>query len=716
MQQVSKHKSKKRLKPVTGPAALQADFRTGGRSELKWWMLVAIVVALTAAVRIRLLGIPLERDEGEYAYAGQLMLEGIPPYKLVYSMKFPGIDAAYAAIMTVFGQTITGIHLGFMLVNAAAIVLIYMLGKRLIAPAAGVAACAAYALLSLGEKVLGTQAHATHFVVLAALGGMLLLLRAIDDRRRSTLLWSGVLFGIAVLMKQHGIFFVFFGALYLTWDYLTRRRDAWLARVRDLAIFLCGVSLPILLTGLVLWWTGVFDKFWFWTFTYAREYEQELHLSAGIRLFRSTTHVIVMPNLAIWIIALAGLVLIWWRKENRSTAVFVTGLLALSSLAVCPGFYFRQHYYVLMLPAIALLAGTAVEIAGKQWPRLSWLLYGAFVAALVFSIVRQREYLFQMSPIEISREMYFKSPFPEAVQIADYIRKHTAKDARIAILGSEPEISFYANRLSASGYVYVYGLMEPQPYALTMQDEFMNDVEKSQPDYIVFATNPSSWAQVSSISSFKILQWWATYQPQRYKELVAVADIVSRDHTEYRWSDAGTYQVKSSSALLVYKRTDATPDSTAGVSKADAQEAQDKLEQTAQVNMMKMAIALKPDNYYAHNNLAILLYKQGLKEEASRELRISLAIRPDQATVHYDLGNLLAEMHQLPEAVEEFKRTLQLTPDDAHVHNDLGVVLAQLGDFEKATEQFSEADRIDPAYADARRNFEFAQARIKNKK
>ncbi len=160
-------------------------------------MLVAIVIALTAAVRIRLLGIPQERDEGEYAYAGQLMLHGIPPYKLLYSMKFPGIDAAYAAIMAVFGQTITGIHLGFMLVNAATIVLIYLLGKRLFTPAAGVAACAAYALLSIGQDVLGTQAHATHFVVLAALGGTLLLLRGIDDRRWATVFLSGVLYGIA---------------------------------------------------------------------------------------------------------------------------------------------------------------------------------------------------------------------------------------------------------------------------------------------------------------------------------------------------------------------------------------------------------------------------------------------------------------------------------------------------------------------------------------
>ena len=50
--------------------------------RLAWWTLAVIVSGLVIAIRIRLLGIPLERDEGEYAYAGQLILQGIPPYKL----------------------------------------------------------------------------------------------------------------------------------------------------------------------------------------------------------------------------------------------------------------------------------------------------------------------------------------------------------------------------------------------------------------------------------------------------------------------------------------------------------------------------------------------------------------------------------------------------------------------------------------------------------
>ena len=678
-------------------------------------MQLAIVVVLTIAVRIHLLAIPLERDEGEYAYGGQLLLHGVPPYKLFYSMKFPGIYAAYAAIMAVFGQTTIGIHIGFMLVNAATIVLIYLLAKRLLSPTAGVAASAAYALLSFGKGVLGTQAHATHFVVFAALAATLLLLRAIDTRRWLTLLGSGVLYGVAILIKQHGALFVLFGLSYLAWDCFTRR-DAWFRKVRDLAIFLCGVSLPLALTALALWWSGVFSKFWFWTFTYAREYAQEVQFSIGFDNMRLTFPDVIGPNLAIWIMALAGLVLIWWRRQNRFAAVFITGFLLCSFLAICPGLYFRLHYFVLMLPAIALLAGAAVEVVQMKWPRARWLAYGVFAAVLLLSVVWQREFLFQMTPLQLARSMYGKSPFPEAVQIASYIQAHSAPGSRVAILGSEPEIPFYAHRLSATGHIYTYGLMEPQPYALTMQDEFIRDIEYSQPDYVVFVTYQSSWLQLTKISSLKILDWWAAYQPQRYKQIVGVADVISDSHTEYRWgADAGTYQLKSSVAVVVYQRTDPANDPLAGLNPAQALRAQEILNETAQENRQVFAYMLDPSDFEAHNKLGMLLGRRGLTGEALKEFHRSLSVNPNQSAAHADIGWIFTQTQQFPQAAEEFTQALRFDPQDADAHSDLGATLFQLGDYQKAAEQFKEAIRINPSQADAKENLEIAQAQLKTK-
>jgi tetratricopeptide (TPR) repeat protein len=290
---------------------------------------------------------------------------------------------------------------------------------------------------------------------------------------------------------------------------------------------------------------------------------------------------------------------------------------------------------------------------------------------------------------------------------------HSAKDARIAVLGSEPEIPFYADRHSATGHIYMFGLTEPQPYALDMQSEFIHDVETTQPDYVVFVTYRTSWLQFTKVSTLKILDWWSTYQPQKYKKIVGVADIISPEHTEYRWGDFGTYQVMSDSAVLIYKRTDPAEDEAAALNPAVALQSQKKLEYVAQVFRQVFAITLQPDNYIAYSNLGVILDRQGLHEMALKQFHHSLEIQPDQAIAHYQIGRVFVEMHQYPEAIEEFNQALQYEPANADVHNDLGVALFQMGDFKNAATQFSEEISINPANADARRYLANAQAQLK---
>jgi 4-amino-4-deoxy-L-arabinose transferase-like glycosyltransferase len=258
--------------------------------ECRWWVFLAVIIGLIVFIRIRLLPIPRERDEGEYAYAGQLMLQGIPPYQLAYNMKFPGVYAAYALLMSIFGQTSVGIHLGLLIVNIATIAIVFLIARRLISLTAGVAAAASYAILSVSASVLGLAAHATHFVMLPALLGALVLLKPVLPKK--LVFASGSLFGAALLMKQPAIFFVCFGAIYLLF------RD-WHAKLgfnqmllRN-AVFIAASALPLAGACFWLWRTGVLAKFWFWTVLYAKEYARLIPISQGVRIFfREVGHVI----------------------------------------------------------------------------------------------------------------------------------------------------------------------------------------------------------------------------------------------------------------------------------------------------------------------------------------------------------------------------------------------------------------------------------------
>src|SRR5216110_3855386 len=103
------------------------------RPRLGALALLGLVVVGAAAVRLRLLDAPLDRDEGEYAYFGQLLLQGIPPYAQAYNFKMPGIYAVYALMLALLGQTPTGIHLGLLVADALTTVLLFLVAVRLFA-------------------------------------------------------------------------------------------------------------------------------------------------------------------------------------------------------------------------------------------------------------------------------------------------------------------------------------------------------------------------------------------------------------------------------------------------------------------------------------------------------------------------------------------------------------------------------------------------------
>src|SRR6202051_3640809 len=171
---------------------------------------IMIVFCVCAIVRSRLRNTPLERDEGEYAYAEQLMLQGDPPYHSAYNMKLPGTYAAYAVMMAVFGQTVAGIRIGMLVVLLGNTLLVFFLGRRLFGILAGTVAAASYTILANRLWTLSLDGHATHFIVLMALAGTLVLLDAIETQRSLALFGSGVFFVLAFLMQQHGILFAVF--------------------------------------------------------------------------------------------------------------------------------------------------------------------------------------------------------------------------------------------------------------------------------------------------------------------------------------------------------------------------------------------------------------------------------------------------------------------------------------------------------------------------
>ncbi|MCG6537854.1 MAG: hypothetical protein L7F78_24825, partial [Syntrophales bacterium LBB04] len=76
----------------------------------------------------------------------------------------------------------------------------------------------------------------------------------------------------------------------------------------------------------------------------------------------------------------------------------------------------------------------------------------------------ERNYFFIEKPTTLSRLIYGANPFPESIKIGEYVKSNSNTEDKIAVLGSEPQIYFYSQRRSATGYIYMYYLMEKHDY------------------------------------------------------------------------------------------------------------------------------------------------------------------------------------------------------------------------------------------------------------
>jgi hypothetical protein len=545
-----------------------SDSSTAGFRDVlsrRWagWFTV-LVLAIIAGVRLTALNFPLERDEGEYAYAGQLLLQGIPPYQLAYSMKFPGADVIYALFMALFGQTPAAIHFGVILVTTWTAVMLYWLGKKMLDSLTAMVAATTYAVLATESGMFGMQGHATHFAAFFVTAGLCALEKARSDAHWLRAGTTGVLFGMAIVVKQNAAFLAGWAALVLAWDAWRDVQTPLPRRLARLAAAGVGMLLPFGVCCLLLWHAGVFGKFWFWTVDYARQYVAIRPLSSAWAALKFNVGEIAEEDYLLWTLAVAGAGLIWLDDRLRSVRLRLLGLAAASALTTVPGFYFRTHYFLLTLPAAALLAGGAVAALRQVWNRhwgrerwADWPVTAGYGLLLVLTLWQNQGVwsLFaraQGAHVFLAHAFYGDEPFPEAPLVADFIRTHSSPDARIAVLGSEPEIYFLARRHSATGYIYTYALMEPQPYARQMQAEMIREIESCAPQFIVFTRADSSWLPTLA-SPWDIFRWWEGYQTNYTR--VGVVDILWPGKIRFAWNQAAAhYGPLKGSGFEVYQR------------------------------------------------------------------------------------------------------------------------------------------------------------------
>jgi hypothetical protein len=538
-----------------GFAMMNTKVKQSCGASLWVWGFLALVLLLTGWQRWHLRTVPLERDEGEYVYQGQLILQGAVPFQVAYSsQKFPGIYLAAAVSEWMFGPAPVGIHVGLMFVNLLSLTLFFLWARRYCGDGGALMGTGALALLSVSHTALAFAAHATHYVVLPMLAGFLVLDFAAKKGRLGWYFLAGLFFGISVTMRQPAVFFGIWAFVLIFIRGAQAKAPLQLTVVRAL-VYGIGSVLPVVLIIGWLWRAGVWDRFIYWTFTYAASYGSQTTLQDGWQNFVTTFPRVVNMNWPLWVMSGLGFAGLLWKRPSGWWELVGFGFASL--LALASGLYFREHYFIQFLPLVALGIAFATRFhdlflpkkTAKEW---SWVGITVFAVAWIISMFGQADYLFVYKPDTYSRAVYGYNPFPEALEVARYLQQHTKPSDKVVVLGSEPEIYAYAQRRAASGYYITYPLTEPTELARDMQLEMIREIEAEKPAYIVFVNVITSWLPRNQ-KDRQIFEWTGPYLEKNY-QLDGLVDL-SPEGTIYLWgAEAMGHQPRTDTYLTIHRR------------------------------------------------------------------------------------------------------------------------------------------------------------------
>lgn len=428
----------------------------------------------------------LDGDEAVYGTIAALINQGGHLYADGgVDNKPPGIFWVYAATFDVFGRyQMTAIHGLGLLVMAVTCVLLFFIARASGGPRAGLLAAIFYGVLTAAGNPRLLAANTELFMVLPLTAAFLLLLRR-------QWFWSGLLMVAAGAFKQVAAADVLLLPVGLV---LLETRDT---RVVATLRFGAGILLGLAAGAAVLALTGSLAGFWRWTIEPLVGYAAG-NWTPSVVLNRARDSLVpfFVDMLVLWVAALAAVAR--WPRLNTPEKLAVAWLVV-SFLGAISGGHWSWHYFIQVMPPLALLSALTVDRALDAGLRR--VVAAVVVVGLAGPAAWWAVFNFGADPLTYD----WTPPVAQHEQVATYIAEHTKPGDRVFVWGDWPALYVESDRPMAGrfpgflrGFARGSGL-PPNNWDTTpdVWPELQSDLAHNPPELIV-DTAAAGWSDFAA--------------------------------------------------------------------------------------------------------------------------------------------------------------------------------------------------------------------------
>jgi 4-amino-4-deoxy-L-arabinose transferase-like glycosyltransferase len=488
-------------------------------------LLLLLLCLIPILLYLPFLHTPFERDEGVYATIAQGLLHGKIPYRDLFDNKPPLVYAWYSVSFWLFGESVIAPRLvaaGFLSLTAVAL----FHQAKLVLPRGAAWIAAFLFALSTGLPWVALHANTEAYMLLPLVSSLMFFTMGMKHGEQRWFFVAGLLAGLAIMTKQVAMWNLLALALVaLVWHRRTAANQwqaiaptFWL--VGGSMISLGAVALPFAMSGAL-------DDFLYATLSYNWLYvgflsyaERLANLGYGTLFFCAVAAPFVAG-------AAAGLVIVWRRRASVTDYVLILWALA-SVIGVASGGRFFPHYFLHLMPSLAVLTGVVVYdrfVNGRNHvlSKPAWM--GA-LALIVLSIGTTTVlYLLPTQAEErVAASVYHQKEWEQSSQsLGLYLKERTGPSDVIFNYGRESQVYFYADREPAIPYFYDWVL---QFEAVPIQD-ILATLSETKPAYIVDSQQAP------------IFEDWAASHPPEWRAFLE-ANYTYAGHIEF----ADVYMLK----------------------------------------------------------------------------------------------------------------------------------------------------------------------------